>query len=93
MELDDLSKSKIRWHLGFNAGSMIPAGDRARLEEAMSLIPDEYWYGEIINHIRLEAFRAHASLKSAFSSWTPSGPRRTLDLHSLAGRLAGPSSH
>ena len=52
MELDDLSKSKIRWHLGFNAGSMIPAGDRARLEEAMSLIPDEYWYGEIINHIR-----------------------------------------
>ena len=52
MELDDLSKSKIRWHLGFNAGSMIPAGDRARLEEAMSLIPDEYWYGEITNHIR-----------------------------------------
>ena len=43
MELNDLFKSKIRFHLGFNAGAQIPAGDRARLEEAMALVPDELW--------------------------------------------------
>ena len=52
MELDELNKSKTRFHLGMNAGSQIPAGDRARLEEAMALIPDEYWFNQIINHIR-----------------------------------------
>ena len=52
MQLDELSKSKIRFHLGINAGSQIPAGDRARVEEAMTLVPDEYWYQQIINHIR-----------------------------------------
>ena len=43
--------SKTRFHLGFNAGAQIPAGDRARLEEAMSLIPDEYWYEQVVKHI------------------------------------------
>ena len=52
MELDDLLKSKARFHLGINAGAQIPAGDRARLEEAMALNPDEYWYNQIVNHIR-----------------------------------------
>tara|TARA_X000001382_G_scaffold128508_1_gene118387 strand:- start:4918 stop:5400 length:483 start_codon:yes stop_codon:yes gene_type:complete len=52
MELDDLLKSKARFHLGINAGAQIPAGDRARVEEAMALIPDEYWYNQIVNHIR-----------------------------------------
>ena len=32
--------------------SQIPAGDRARLEEAMATVPDEYWYAQIANHIR-----------------------------------------
>ena len=52
MQLDDYLKSRIRFHLGFNSGAQIPAGDRARLEEAMSLVPDEYWYREITNHVR-----------------------------------------
>jgi len=52
MELDDYSKSKTRFHLGFNSGSQIPAGDRSRLEEAMSLIPDEYWYQQVIYHLK-----------------------------------------
>ncbi|MDA7436441.1 hypothetical protein N8654_02025 [Synechococcus sp. AH-601-B19] len=52
MELNELLKSKIRFHLGINAGSQIPAGDRSRLEEAMSLVPDEYWYNQIVNHVR-----------------------------------------
>ena len=37
MELDDYLKSKVRFHLGFNAGAQIPAGDRSRLEEAMAM--------------------------------------------------------
>jgi len=52
MQLDEFLKSRIRFHLGVNTGAQIPAGDRARLEEAMCLIPDEYWYKEIVNHVR-----------------------------------------
>ena len=52
MELNELLKSKIRFHLGINAGAQIPAGDRSRLEEAMALVPDEFWYGQIVNHVR-----------------------------------------
>ena len=52
MELNEYLKSKTRFHLGFNAGAQIPAGDRARLEEAMSLIPDEYWYTQVEYQIR-----------------------------------------
>jgi len=52
MELNELLKTKIRFHLGVNAGAQIPAGDRARLEEAMALVPDEYWYEQIVNHVR-----------------------------------------
>ena len=52
MELNEYLKSKTRFHLGFNAGAQIPAGDRARLEEAMALIPDEYWYTQVEYQIR-----------------------------------------
>jgi hypothetical protein len=52
MQLDEYLKSKVRYHLGFNAGAQIPAGDRARLEEAMALVPDELWYNEIVYHIK-----------------------------------------
>ena len=52
MELDAYLKSKIRFHLGYNSGAQMPAGDRARLEEAMSLVPDELWYDQIVYHIK-----------------------------------------
>jgi hypothetical protein len=52
MELDDYLKSKIRFHLGYNSGAQLPAGDRARLEEAMALVPDELWYNQIVYHIK-----------------------------------------
>jgi len=52
MELNDFEKSKVRYHLGYNSGAQIPAGDRARLEEAMALIPDSYWYDEIVYHLK-----------------------------------------
>ena len=51
MQLDEHLKTRVRWHLGYNAGAELPAGDRARLEEAMSRVPDEYWYDEIVYHI------------------------------------------
>lgn len=52
MQLDENLKSRIRFHLGFNAGAQIPAGDRSRLEEAMALVPDELWYSEIVYHLK-----------------------------------------
>ena len=52
MELNEYLKTKVRFHLGYNAGAQLPAGDRARLEEAMSLAPDEYWYNQIVYHLK-----------------------------------------
>ncbi len=52
MELDEYFKSKVRFHLGFNSGAQIPAGDRSRLEEAMALVPDQLWYDEIVYHVK-----------------------------------------
>jgi len=52
MELDEYLKSKVRFHLGYNSGSQMPAGDRARLEEAMALVPDELWYNELVYHVK-----------------------------------------
>ena len=52
MELDDNLKTKIRFHLGYNSGAQMPVGDRARLEEAMSLVPDEYWYKQVVYHVQ-----------------------------------------
>lgn len=34
-----------------NAGANVPAGDLARLEEAMARIPDSYFYGRVIEHL------------------------------------------
>jgi len=52
MQLDEHLKSRVRYHLGFNAGAQIPAGDRGRLEEAMAMVPDENWYNEIAYHVK-----------------------------------------
>jgi hypothetical protein len=51
MELSPFDKSRCRFHLGFNSGSHIPAGDAAALEEAMARIPDEVWMLEILRHL------------------------------------------
>ena len=50
MQLDSFLKSKIRWHLGYNQTS-IPAGDLARLEEAVDNIQDSFWYSKITEQI------------------------------------------
>ena len=46
MELSDFDKSRVRYHLGYFTVS-VPAGDYARLEEAMNTIPDSYFYDKI----------------------------------------------
>ena len=51
MQLNDYQKSQVRFHLGYNAGAQIPAGDRSRLEEAMALVPDTYFYDQITYQI------------------------------------------
>jgi len=48
VELSPFDKSRCRFHLGMNNGSMVPAGDLARLEEAMARIPDSYWYDQVL---------------------------------------------
>ena len=75
MQLDENSKSKVRYHLGFNAGAQIPAGDRARLEEAMSLVTDELWFNEIIYHIKRcdIAWKASAAIPDDY--FEPGGSR------------------
>ena len=50
MQLDTFLQSKVRWHLGYNTTS-IPAGDLARLEEAVNNIPDSFWYSKIVEQV------------------------------------------
>ncbi len=50
MKLDSYLQSKIRWHLGYNLTS-VPAGDQARLEEAMNNVQDSFWYDKIVEQI------------------------------------------
>ena len=48
MQLDNFIKSKCKWHLGYNQTS-IPAGDLARLEEALNNVQDSFWVSKISN--------------------------------------------
>jgi len=75
MELSELEKSKTRFHLGFNNGAQIPAGDASRLEEAMALIPDSYWYEQVQYHIKRcdIAWKASAALPDDYLE--PNGTR------------------
>ena len=50
MELSDFDKSRVRYHLGYFTVS-VPAGDFARLEEAMNTIPDSFFNDKIIIQI------------------------------------------
>jgi len=50
VELSDFDKSRVRYHLGYFTVS-VPAGDFARLEEAMNTIPDSFFNDKIIIQI------------------------------------------
>ena len=51
MELNEYDKSRCRYHLGYNSGANVPAGDFAAMEEAMARIPDSIWYSKITEHL------------------------------------------
>jgi len=51
MRLNDYDISRAAFHLGLNDGSMVPAGDMARFEEAVNRIPDSHWYERIVNQL------------------------------------------
>ena len=50
MQLDEFIKSKCKWHLGYNQTS-IPAGDLARIEEALNNVQDSFWVSKIIEQV------------------------------------------
>ena len=50
MHLSDFDKSRVRYHLGYFTVT-VPAGDYARLEEAMNTIPDSYFYDKVITQL------------------------------------------
>lgn len=50
MNLSDFDKSRVRYHLGYYVTS-VPAGDYARLEEAMNTVPDSFFYSKIVRQL------------------------------------------
>jgi len=48
--LDDFNFSRVAYHLGYNIAT-VPAGDYARLIEATTSIPSEYYYDKIVAQI------------------------------------------
>ena len=50
MKLDTFLQSKVRWHLGYNLTS-IPAGDQARLEEALNNVQDSFRVSKIVEQL------------------------------------------
>ena len=50
MKLDTFLQSKVRWHLGYNLTS-IPAGDQARLEEALNNVQDSFWVSKFVEQL------------------------------------------
>ena len=50
MQLDEFIKSKCKWHLGYNQTS-IPAGDLARIEEALNNVQDSFWFSKIVEQV------------------------------------------
>jgi hypothetical protein len=48
--LDDYNFSRVAYHLGYNIAT-VPAGDYARLLEATSSIPSEFYYDKIVGQL------------------------------------------
>jgi hypothetical protein len=51
VQLSTYEKDRVRYQLGYMV-TAVPAGDLARLEEAMNNIPSTTWYGKIIEQLR-----------------------------------------
>ena len=73
MELSDFDKSRVRYHLGYFTVS-VPAGDYARLEEAMNTVPDSFFVDKIIVQIG----RCDTAEKKTEVASTPSSRLETI---------------
>ena len=73
MELSDFDKSRVRYHLGYFTVS-VPAGDYARLEEAMNTIPDSFFNDKII----IQIVRCDTAEKKTEVASTPSTRLETI---------------
>jgi len=66
--LDDFNFSRVAYHLGYNIAT-VPAGDYARLIEATSSIPSEYYYDKIVQQIeRCEEAERYTELATGDAS-------------------------
>ena len=74
-QLSQFDKSRIRYHLGYYIVS-VPAGDYARLEEAMNSVPDSVFADKIIYQInRCDAAERKTQLASYDPGFTPPSTR------------------
>jgi len=67
VNLSEFEKSRVRYHLGYYVVS-VPAGDYARLEEAMNTVPDSYFYDKIV----IQLGRCDTAEKKTEVALTPS---------------------
>ena len=75
MQLSNFNKSRIRYHLGYYVVS-VPAGDYARLEEAMNSVPDSVFQDKIVYHInRCESAEKKTQLASFEDDFQPPSTR------------------
>jgi hypothetical protein len=51
VHLSDYDTSRVLYHLGYNAGAQVPAGDVARVWDACRRIPDAHWYERVVEHV------------------------------------------
>ena len=75
MQLSPFDQSRVRYHLGYYVTS-VPAGDYARLEEAMNSVPDSFFHDKIVVQInRCDAAEKKTQLASADPNFTPPSTR------------------
>jgi hypothetical protein len=81
VHLSNFEKSRVRYHLGYFLTS-VPAGDYARLEEAMNTVPDSVFFDKIIYHLdRCDA----AERKTQLAFLDDNGRPPTTRLESILG--------
>ncbi len=75
MQLSPFNQSRVRYHLGYYVTS-VPAGDYARLEEAMNSVPDTLFHDKIVIQIdRCDASEKKTQLASNDPNFTPPSTR------------------
>ena len=82
MQLNDFQKSKVRFHLGYNSGAQIPAGDRSVWKKLCRLFLTTT-YDQIVYQIN--AVKWHGSSSVLYRLSAPKGFSR---LEEIAGDVS-----